>query len=55
MRKRIKRGVKTAMMAVALMAAWAMVGMLMLNVWAGHPAEQQVSGAAYLEMVGGES
>ena len=52
-KRRLKRGVKNAMMAVALVAMWVAIGAMALNVWAGHPAEQHVSGMVYLETVGG--
>ena len=53
-KRRLKRSVKTAMMAVALVAMWVMIVAMALDVWAGHPAEQHVTGVSYLEMVGGD-
>lgn len=39
---------KTALMAVAFLIAWVMLGAMAIKVWAEHPAEQHVSGSEYI-------
>lgn len=43
--------IKTAAMALVLMALWLVVASAACKVWAEHPAEQPISGAEYLESI----
>lgn len=51
-RNQMKRErIRTAAMALVLMALWLVVASAACKVWATHPAEQPVGGAEYLESI----
>ena len=52
-RRKLKPWAENAVLALAMTAMWLVVGAMALNVWTEHPAEQHVTGTAYMEAIGG--
>lgn len=50
-RNQKRERIKTAAMALVLMALWFVVASAACKVWAEHPAEQPINGAEYLESI----
>ena len=46
---RNREAVKTAVMAVLILILCAVITVWALGIWAEHPAEQHITGAAYAE------
>ena len=47
--RKLKRWAEEALLALVMTALCVAVGLFALHVWAEHPAEQNVTGAAYME------
>ena len=50
-RNQKREQIRTAAMALVLMALWLAVAVVGCKVWAEHPAEQPISGAEYLQSI----
>lgn len=50
-----RRARNNAALCVAVALLWVLAAWMMLHVWAEHPAEQPVSGQAYVQSIGGDA